>query len=111
MANMPQLAIVIGLLLIVEGAGFYVGTGAESPTALIPAFVGLPILLLGALAFRAGARKHAMHGVVILALLGLLAPIGRIASAGLAWRGRRATTGRPTPPTTDKRNARHAQLV
>jgi hypothetical protein len=80
--EMPRIAIVFGGLLVLEGAGFYVGTGRESWTALIPAFVGLPIVLLGALALRSGARKHAMHAAAALALLGLLAAAGRLFSQG-----------------------------
>ena len=33
---------------------------------------------------KGSIRKHAMHGAVALALLGLLAPIGRIATKGLS---------------------------
>lgn len=81
--NLPKTTIAIGLLLILQGVGFYVVTETKSLTALIPAFFGVPILLLGFAALKESIRKHAMHGAVALALLGLLAPIGRIASAGL----------------------------
>jgi uncharacterized membrane protein len=80
--NMPKVAVGCGVLLIIQGAGFYVGTGASSVTSLIPAFIGLPILLLGLLAFREAWRKHAMHAAAAFGLLGLLAAVGRIASAG-----------------------------
>jgi lysylphosphatidylglycerol synthetase-like protein (DUF2156 family) len=80
--NLPKTAIAVGLLLILQGVGFYVVTETKSVTALIPTFFGIPILLLGCVALKESVRKHAMHGVVTLALLGLLAPIGRIASAG-----------------------------
>lgn len=83
--NMPKIAITIGLLLILQGAGFYVVTETKSVTALIPTFFGIPILILGCVALKESVRKHAMHGVVALALLGLLAPIGRIASAGFSF--------------------------
>ena len=80
--NLPKTTIAVGLLLILQGVGFYVATETKSVTALIPAFFGVPISLLGCVALKDSLRKHAMHGVVTLALLGLLAPIGRIASAG-----------------------------
>ena len=80
--NMPRTTIAIGLLLVLQGVGFYVVTETKSITALIPTFFGVPIALLGLLALKESIRKHAMHGAVTLALLGLLAPIGRIASAG-----------------------------
>ena len=83
--NLPKITIAIGLLLILQGVGFYFATDTKSVTALIPTFVGLPILILGFVALKESLRKHAMHGVVALALLGLLAPVGRIASAGLKF--------------------------
>jgi hypothetical protein len=81
--NMPKIAVAVGSLLILQGVGFYVGTASKSVTALIPAFVGLPILVLGTLAFKESVRKHAMHAAAALGILGLLAAVGRIAMAGL----------------------------
>jgi hypothetical protein len=70
---MPQITFVLGTLLILIGVGFYLGTGATSVTALIPAFLGLPIVIAGALAlWRESWRKHAIHVAVLVALLGLL---------------------------------------
>ncbi|MHB8897935.1 MAG: hypothetical protein ACYC6Y_04245 [Thermoguttaceae bacterium] len=80
---LPHTTIVIGILLILEGVGFYAGAEDRSVTALIPAFFGLPIAVLGCVAMKASWRKHAMHAAVGLAMLGLLAPLGRIASVGL----------------------------
>jgi hypothetical protein len=54
------------------GISFYVGTGRASMTALIPAFLGLPILICGVLALQERYRKHAMHAAVMLALLAFL---------------------------------------
>lgn len=81
--NMPKLAIAIGSLLVIQGIGFYVGTDSKSVTALIPAFVGLPILLMGILALKESARMHAMHVAAALGVLGILAAVVRIATAGL----------------------------
>lgn len=80
---MARLTITIGLLLTLLGVGFYAGLAlvegeAPSVTSLIPAFAGIPILLLGLVALRESARMHAMHAVAILALLGLLLPLGRL---------------------------------
>ncbi|MCH8342584.1 MAG: hypothetical protein IH983_01205 [Planctomycetes bacterium] len=60
----------LGLVLIALGLGGYFGTGRESPTALIPAFFGLPLLLLGFLALKEHMRRHAMHVAGVIALLG-----------------------------------------
>jgi len=81
--NMPRISVVVGALLIVQGVGFYAATASKSPTALIPAAIGLPILVLGFLAFKPSVRKHAMHGAVMLGMLGLLAATARIVTAGM----------------------------
>ena len=80
---MARLTITIGILLTLLGVAFYVGLTVAagthpSVTALIPAFAGLPILLLGVAALKESIRKHAMHGVSLLALLGFLLPVGRL---------------------------------
>lgn len=69
---MPQITLALGLLLTLIGVGFYFGTGATSVTALIPAFLGVPMAIVGVLARRENLRKHAMHAAVLLALVGFL---------------------------------------
>lgn len=69
---MPYVTMALGSLLFLIGVGFYLGTGATSVTALIPAFLGIPIEMAGLAALRGGWRKHAMHAAVLLALLGFL---------------------------------------
>ncbi len=69
---MAKITIGIGCVLIALGVGGYFGTGRESMTALIPAFVGLPLALLGVVALNDGRRKHAMHAAAALGLLGFL---------------------------------------
>ena len=67
---MAKITIGLGLVLIALGVGSYLGTGRASVTALIPAFVGLPLALLGAAALNDRLRKHAMHVAVVVGLLG-----------------------------------------
>ncbi len=76
---MSKITIGIGAALIVLGLGFYFGTGSEHVTALIPAFVGLPVFILGCVACCGGegARKHAAHFAVLLTTIGALAGLGR----------------------------------
>jgi len=69
---MPRAAVLVGVLLIILGVASYLLSGRASVTALIPAFFGLPILVLGWLAMRVTWRRHAMHAAAGLALLGLL---------------------------------------
>ena len=81
---MAQFTIIIGILLTSLGVGFYAGLSishgaSPSVTSLIPAFAGIPILIFGFLALKESIRKHAMHVVSVLALLGLVLPVGRLA--------------------------------
>jgi uncharacterized membrane protein len=69
---MPQTTVVFGVLLCLVGVAFYAGTGAASVTALIPAFLGLPLVVAGWLARREGLRRHAMHASALLGTLGVL---------------------------------------
>ena len=64
------MTIVIGVILILLGFGGYFGTGQASVTALIPAGFGFVLSILGGIATRDSARKHAMHVAVIFGLLG-----------------------------------------
>ena len=80
---MPKYSIAIGLLLIMLGVGLFAGLtvqegGTPSVTTLIPAFAGVPILLMGLLSLNDSFRKLAMHLVALLALVGFLLPTGRL---------------------------------
>jgi hypothetical protein len=112
---MASYAVAFGALLIGLGAWGYLGAEEvhRSVTALIPAFVGLPLLLLGFLAFKEKMRKHAMHAAAAIGLLGFVAAAARLiivlagaagaSRHGLALRGLRRTVcqllhRRPTRP-------------
>jgi hypothetical protein len=64
--------IALGAGLILLGVIAYFATDRASLTALLPAILGAPILLLGLLATREPLRRHAIHGALAIALLGLL---------------------------------------
>ena len=74
---MPVVSIVFGGLLIALGGWGYVATDARSWTALIPAFVGGALAVLGALALKESLLKHCMHAAAMIGLLGFLAAAGR----------------------------------
>ncbi len=74
---MARTTIIVSILLIAMGLGAYFGTGMVSLTAMIPAFVGLPLLVLGLLARNPACRMHAMHVAVMISLIGFLAGAGR----------------------------------
>ncbi len=81
---MSTTSIVFGVLLILLGVvGYAYGLmiGHASPTALIPAAFGLVIAIIGAVAAKnEGLREHLMHAAVIIALIGFIAPLGRVLS-------------------------------
>ncbi|HZT80403.1 MAG TPA: hypothetical protein VFA26_09280 [Gemmataceae bacterium] len=74
---MAPIAVICGLLLIAVGLVGYL-PGRASITALIPAFIGGPLVVLGLLAFKDSFRKHAMHLAAVLGLLGFLASVGNL---------------------------------
>lgn len=97
---MPVITVVCGLLLTLVGVGGYAnawashsgepqdvtqaaagepdtGHASSHPkfiTALIPAFAGLPLIVLGVVAMNEKYLKHAMHAAAVLGLLGFLLP-------------------------------------
>ena len=72
--NMPLIAIIEGLILVIMGVLFYVFPESEpSPTALIPAIIGAGLLVPGYLAYsNESMKKHAMHATAVFALVGTL---------------------------------------
>lgn len=69
---MRALTLTIGGGLTATGVVAYVMTQAASWTALIPAFAGVLLLVLGFIAGKPSARMHALHGALVVALLGIL---------------------------------------
>ncbi len=92
---MPFVSILFGILLIALGVWGYWGgvlglwepLGYPPPehlslTALIPAYVGAALMVLGLLAFKESLLKHAMHGAALVGSLGFLAAAGRLLKTG-----------------------------
>jgi uncharacterized membrane protein len=67
-----KITIAVGAILIALGLIGYFGTSMVSWTALIPAFFGLPLAILGGLALNEDRRKHSMHAAVIVGLVGFV---------------------------------------
>ena len=76
---MAQTTRFFGLALIALGIIGYVATGAVSITALIPAFFGLLLVLLGWLARNEGYRKHVMHVAAVIGVVGFLGTVRALA--------------------------------
>ena len=69
---MPRITVVFSLLFIAVGlAGFFL-TGAVHKTALIPAAIGVVLLILGLLGNKENLRMHVMHAAVLVGLLAFL---------------------------------------
>jgi uncharacterized membrane protein (UPF0136 family) len=77
---MARVTYVFGVLLILVGLIGYFATGSAHPTALIPTWFGLALVVGGILAVSPseGRRKLFMHINVTIGLVGL---IGAVASA------------------------------
>src|SRR5688572_29123504 len=81
---MASTTIIFGLLLVLLGFAGYFLTGTSSVTALIPAFFGLVLIVLGFIARSESARKHAMHAAAMVGVIGMIGALGRLLSAPLA---------------------------
>ncbi len=68
----------IAVALIVLGLGAYVGTGAVSVTALIPAFFGIALAGLGALGLKDRFRLPSAYGGIVLSVIGLSGSVSGI---------------------------------
>jgi hypothetical protein len=81
---------VFGVLMTLLGIVLYVVSNMVSPTALIPAAFGVPLLILGAVGWAGGAkaRMHTMHGAAMVGLVGVVASLvvlGKRLSSGTEW--------------------------
>jgi hypothetical protein len=83
---MPSQTLFTGVMLMVLGIGGYVGSGAASVTALIPAFIGALFVLLGLFGRKESLRKHVMHAAMLVALLAVGGTFNGIRGL-LAWLG------------------------
>ena len=69
---MPRITVIFSLVYIALGlAGFFL-TGAVHKTALIPAVIGVVLLVLGLLGGKENLRKHVMYAALLIGLLALL---------------------------------------
>lgn len=79
---MPLLTILIGAALVITGAVAYFVSDTGSLTALIPAAVGLLLVIAGLIARNPKLRKHAIHGALAVALLGAIGSLMNVAKLG-----------------------------
>jgi O-antigen/teichoic acid export membrane protein len=72
----------LGIALILLGVVGYIASSSASVTALIPAFFGVPLLILGLLARDDNKRKTAMHIAAVIGLLGFVGSLYSLLSRG-----------------------------
>lgn len=70
---------IVGAILVVVGLVGYLATDGAHLTALLPGVLGLVILVLGILAGRIEAGRHAIHAALAVALVGGLGALPRAA--------------------------------
>jgi hypothetical protein len=78
---MAKLTVLFALALILLGVAVFVATGSHAPTALIPAYFGVVLGVLGLLARTEDSKRRMlwMHIAVTVGLLGFVFPGGRAA--------------------------------
>jgi hypothetical protein len=76
---MAKLTVVFGVLLLLLGAGCFIGTGSAYPTALIPLWFGLVLCVAGVLANTEDSKKRMiwMHIAVTVGLVGFIGAASR----------------------------------
>lgn len=71
--TIPRIAIYEGAILVLWGIVAYIISDQSSITAMIPSFMGAPLMILGLLSERMpDMRHHLMHASMVLALLMVL---------------------------------------
>lgn len=73
---MAKLTIVFGVVLGIIGVAYFFATGSTHPTALIPLWFGIVLMICGGLALTENARRRMlwMHIAVTAGLFGFLFP-------------------------------------
>ncbi|MEZ5125977.1 MAG: hypothetical protein R2826_06990 [Thermoleophilia bacterium] len=79
---MPRLTLLVGGLLVATGLVAYVATDGTSLTSLIPSAIGVLLGIAGAVALKPPAQKHAIHGALVIALLGVAGSLANVVKFG-----------------------------
>ena len=71
--TIPRIAIYEGAILVLWCVAAYIISGQSSITAMIPSFMGAPLMILGLLSEKIpDMRHHLMHASMVMALLMVL---------------------------------------
>jgi hypothetical protein len=87
---MAKITVLFGVLLIILGAASFILTGHKAPTSLIPAGVGVLLIVFGALAETPETRRRMlfMHIAVTVGLLVFLFTAPALFSAFQLFKGK-----------------------
>lgn len=96
-SRMPRTTIVVGSALILLGVAAWAITSFASWTALIPAIIGLVLLILGLLAAKTGKQKLFIHIALLVALIGIAGTVSNTLKLGEVFAG---TAERPAAVIT-----------
>lgn len=72
----------VGGIVTAIGLIAYIATGAASWTALIPAFIGVLILIAGCVAAKPDLHKHGIHAALVIALVGAAGTVPNVLQLG-----------------------------
>jgi len=90
---MPRITVIFSLIYIALGVGGYFLTGGVHKTALIPAAIGVILLVLGLLGSKEKLRMHVMHAALLIGLLALLGTASSLLKLPAAIDGTAARPG------------------
>ena len=93
---MYRVTILFGILLGITGVVGFIQTGAKHITALIPAFIGVPLFVCGIIAAKEAMRMMAMHIAIIIGLIGFIG-----ATATIFKSDQKAAPTEETAPTEE----------
>ena len=90
---MAYVTIRFSVLLMIVGGVFYWLTGHAHPTALIPVWFGVALLVLGLLARSENEKRRmaVMHVAVTVALVGFVFPAARVVTSAIKMGGLQLT--------------------
>lgn len=84
---MVSLTLIVSIILIATGVAAYIATAAASITALIPAFVGVLLLVCALIARNDRVRKPVLIVALVLALLGAGGSVQNVMGLGDLFAG------------------------
>ncbi|MFI8632350.1 hypothetical protein ACIGEP_07135 [Microbacterium sp. NPDC077663] len=84
---MTVVTFIVGGILTATGVVAYAVSGAASLTALIPAAIGVLIVIAAFIARSPKAHRHAIHAALAIALLGIIGTFSNVLKVGELFAG------------------------